>query len=115
MNVTADMNPTVPTVTHHDLPDNAVLIDVREHDEWDRGHAPHALHIPLGDLHARLDDLPDQRPLVIVCRSGHRSARAVAYLNDNGYDAVNLADGMIGWHQGNRPLVHDGPGTPCIH
>ncbi|WP_226344081.1 rhodanese-like domain-containing protein [Agilicoccus flavus] len=102
--------------THHtEVADNAVLLDVREPDEWARGHAPDAVLIPLGELPTRLNEVPQGSPLVVTCRSGGRSARAVAFLNANGIDAVNLSGGMLEWHRSGRPMTHDGPGCPEVH
>ncbi|MFD1505657.1 rhodanese-like domain-containing protein [Georgenia yuyongxinii] len=84
-----------------------VILDVREQDEWDAGHAPGAVHIPMGELPARVDDLPDG-DLLVVCRSGGRSARSVAWLNHSGYDAYNLEGGMKDWQAAGLPLTADG-------
>lgn len=110
------VNPqTVPTVSvpelAEQLPANAILLDVREDDEWAAGHAPEALHIPLGEIAGRLADLPADTNLYVVCRLGGRSARATAYLNDNGWDAVNVAGGMRSWAEHGRPLVGEVPGA----
>lgn len=75
----------------------AMLLDVRELSEWDAGHAPVATHVPLGDLAEQIEDLPDDRRIVVVCRSGGRSARATAFLVGSGRDAVNLEGGMQAW------------------
>ncbi|MGH3515895.1 MAG: rhodanese-like domain-containing protein [Haloechinothrix sp.] len=85
-----------------------VLLDVREDDEWRAGHAPEALHIPLRDVPARMDELaefPDDQPIYVVCRTGGRSAQATAFLNANGYEAVNVAGGMKSWQTEGRPMV----------
>ncbi|WAL65482.1 rhodanese-like domain-containing protein [Amycolatopsis cynarae] len=99
----------IPTVSVADLPAGGLtLLDVREHDEWVAGHAPEAVHIPLGELPAHLEDLaklPDDRPIHVVCRTGGRSARATAWLLANGWDAVNVAGGMKSWLTEGRPVV----------
>ncbi|TWP37862.1 rhodanese-like domain-containing protein [Leekyejoonella antrihumi] len=92
-------------ITPAELADDAVMVDVREQDEWDAGHAPGAIHIPLGELPSRLDDLPDIDPMPIVCRSGNRSARAAAWLEHQGFDAVNVAGGMKDWATASKPLA----------
>ncbi len=112
--IPATPQPHVPAVPHFDLPDNACLVDVREADEWDLGHAPGAVHLPLGEIEGRLDELPADRPLVVTCRSGGRSSRAVAFLRESGYEAVNLDGGMLEWQRQNRPLTHDGHGQPLV-
>ena len=96
----------VPTTSVDQVPVDAVLLDVREHDEWDAGHAPQAIHIPLGELAERVGEVPqDSGEVYVVCRMGGRSARATMYLNQSGWDAVNVAGGMQVWHQQGFPLV----------
>lgn len=91
----------------------ARFLDVREPDEWSLGRIAGSLHIPMGALQARQDELPTDGPIVVVCRSGHRSAIVTAALLDAGYDAVNLAGGLQAWAGAGFPLVADGggPGT----
>jgi rhodanese-related sulfurtransferase len=113
------VNPqTVPTVNVTELtqplPEGTVLLDVRENDEWAAGHAPGALHIPLGDLPGRLGELPADAGLYVVCRSGGRSARATAFLNDNGWEATNVAGGMKAWAVAGHPLAADGAAPEII-
>jgi rhodanese-related sulfurtransferase len=96
----------VPTTSVDKVPVEAVLLDVREDDEWAAGHAPQAIHIPLGELAERIGEVPqDSGEVYVVCRMGGRSARATMYLNQNGWDAVNVAGGMQVWHQQGFPLV----------
>ena len=96
----------VRTTTVTDLADDAVIIDVREDDEWEAGHIPSAVHIPMGQVPQRLGDLPDGE-LHIVCRSGGRSRRTTEWLQRNGYDAVNVDGGMQVWAAAGRPVVTD--------
>lgn len=103
---------TVPTVQLTDLPadgvlPDGVLLDVREPAEWVAGHAPDATHLPMAEVPARLDELPGSGTVYVICRAGGRSAQVVAFLNANGWDAVNVAGGMLEWHTGGRPLVAD--------
>ncbi len=77
--------------------DGAVLVDVREPFEWREGHAPGAKHIPLSELARRHRELPADRHLVTVCRSGNRSARAAAMLAREGKQVSNLVGGMRAW------------------
>jgi rhodanese-related sulfurtransferase len=95
-----------PRVPAADVPADAVLVDVREQDEWDAGHAPDAVHIPMGELPERLGELPEG-DVHVVCRSGGRSARASAWLQQNGVDAVDVAGGMGAWLEAGRPLVSE--------
>lgn len=75
----------------------ALLLDVREPFEWEAGHAPEAQHIPMASVPERLDEVPPGQQVVVVCRSGGRSARVTAVLVDAGRDAVNLEGGMQAW------------------
>jgi rhodanese-related sulfurtransferase len=94
-----DLDPAQP------VPPGTVLVDVREHDEWDAGHAPQAMHIPLGELPDRVGELPTDQRVLVVCHSGVRSARATAWLVQGGYDAVNLDGGMVDWARAGLPVV----------
>jgi DMSO/TMAO reductase YedYZ molybdopterin-dependent catalytic subunit/rhodanese-related sulfurtransferase/glyoxylase-like metal-dependent hydrolase (beta-lactamase superfamily II) len=87
----------------------AVLLDVREPDEWSAGHAPQAVLIPMGEVHTRRDELPHDTRIVVVCRSGGRSAAITGALRARGYDAVNLAGGMCAWAAAGLPVVTDAP------
>ncbi len=103
------LQPSIPVVAPRDLTDDAVLLDVREQDEWDAGHAPNAVHIPLGDVSVRLGELAELTDAVevlpVVCRSGARSGRAVAWLTQQGVDCANVDGGMMAWAAAGKPLV----------
>ncbi|WP_283843704.1 rhodanese-like domain-containing protein [Kitasatospora humi] len=101
---TPSMFQQIPTVVVETVPAGAALIDVREQDEWDAGHAEGALHLPMSQFTARLDELPDG-PLYVVCRVGGRSAQVVQYLVAQGREAFNVDGGMFAWEQAGRPLV----------
>ncbi len=105
-----------PTTTVDALPEGAVLLDVREDDEFAAGHAPGAVHVPLGDLPARAGELADlpEGELHVLCRSGGRATRAAEWLNENGYDAVVVEGGTGAWVEAGRPLVAEGPGEPRL-
>ena len=87
------------------------MLDVREPYEWDAGHAPQAVHVPMGLL--SLDGLPDGRPLLVVCHLGGRSAAVVHALRRAGVDAVNVGGGMAAWSAAGLPVVTPtgAPGT----
>jgi rhodanese-related sulfurtransferase len=104
----------VPTVSVSELPDDAVVLDVREDDEWVHGHIEGATHIPMGEVPSRLDDVPEGDPVYVTCRSGGRSARVAAWLNQNGYDAVNVAEGMGGWEATGKPMVSETGQPPFV-
>jgi rhodanese-related sulfurtransferase len=81
------------------------IVDVREPGEWRDGHIAGAAHIPLGDLGARHAELDPQRPIVMVCRSGNRSAHATRALITAGYaDVANLTGGMLAWARAGLPV-----------
>ncbi|MEZ4219252.1 MAG: rhodanese-like domain-containing protein [Myxococcota bacterium] len=91
-------------------------IDVREPNEWDGalGRVPGALHVPLGELAARADALPRGRALLLVCRSGRRSAAACETLAARGLGPLhNLEGGMIAWCRAGLPVERRDPSTPA--
>ncbi len=92
---------------------DAILLDVREDDEWQRGHAPGAQHIPLGDIPARIHEIDVDKSLYVICHAGGRSQRVAQYLQRQGYEPVNVSGGMLAWAGAGRPVVNDGggPGT----
>lgn len=86
----------------------AVLVDVRESFEWQSGHAPKARHIPLSQLSNRAKEIPANRQVVFVCRSGNRSARAAAWLARQRDDVANLKGGMAAWSRAGLPVIAKG-------
>ena len=106
----------VPEITVGELADDTYLLDVRDDEEWAAGHAPAAHHLPMMEIPVRLDEVPRERDVVVVCRVGARSAQVVAYLRSNGWDrAVNLAGGMCAWQAAGRPLAgEDGRGARVL-
>jgi len=89
----------------------AILVDVREDDEWDAGHAPDAIHLAMGLVADRMGELPSDRTVVCVCRVGGRSGAVAAALGGAGYDARNLEGGMLAWEQAGLPVVLSDGGT----
>ena len=88
--------------------EDALVLDVREDKEWTAGHIPNARHIPLGALSSRLGELEKfkSKPIVVSCRSGHRSGRACAMLKKSGFENVhNLAGGIIAWEKASLPIT----------
>jgi rhodanese-related sulfurtransferase len=107
-----------PVVAQTDVADlpvefgpSAVLLDVRENDEWRRGHAAGAQHIPMGEVPARVNELDPEAKLYVVCKIGGRSQKVAQYLVSNGYAAVNVSGGMLAWANAGRPVVTD-DGSP---
>ncbi|WAZ19852.1 rhodanese-like domain-containing protein [Streptomyces cinnabarinus] len=87
----------------------ALLVDVREADEWREGHVPWAVHLPMSAL-TELPAEADGRPLVLVCRSGNRSRLAVEILAARGVEAVDVIGGMSEWALAGLPVVRGGAG-----
>ena len=83
----------------------ALLLDVRETDEWHDQHAPTAMLVPMGQVRTRLPELPGDRKIVVVCRSGGRSAAVTDALRVWGFDAVNLSGGMCAWAAAGLPVA----------
>lgn len=105
---------SIPTILVSDVPDDVHVLDVREQDEWDAGHVEGSQHIPLGELVQRAGEVPQDRRVVVVCRSGGRSAQATAYLAAGGWEAVNLHGGLQAWAAAGRPLACDGDRPPAV-
>ena len=105
---------TVPEVLSADLPAGVFLLDVREDDEWTAGHAPDAVHVRLGDLGARVGELPRDREVYVICRSGARSAYAAHTLAGGGVSTVNVADGMTGWAVAGCPMISESGAEPYV-
>lgn len=97
--------PAIPTVEVERLPAGAFLLDVREDDEWECGHAPEAVHLPMSELMARVGEVPTDREVYVICKVGGRSAQVVGYLNGQGHESVNVSGGMLAWAAAGRPLV----------
>lgn len=84
--------------------DDAVLLDVREADELRETAVPGALHIPLGQLNQQGSTLPRDRELLVLCRSGSRSAMATEMLHKNGFErSANVSGGIIAWRKASLP------------
>ncbi len=99
---------TVPEIdvdelrTHQEA--GAPIIDVRQPDEYDEAHVPGVQLIPLAEVPDRLDELPEARPLYLICRSGARSARAGEFLAEQGYEVVNVVGGTLAWIDAGFPI-----------
>lgn len=98
---------TIDVATTRTLQDNpdVVLIDVREPVEYSAGYISGAKLIPLGQIPARLNEIPKDKTVVLTCRSGNRSGQAATYLRQQGYSNVhNMAGGIVAWGQAGYPL-----------
>jgi rhodanese-related sulfurtransferase len=90
--------------------DDLHVLDVREDDEWKAGHIAGAQHIPLGQLRERLGEVPKDKPILAVCRSGSRSESATRGLRTLGYLIENLEGGVTAWKRAGLPLEAEGGG-----
>lgn len=90
-----------------------VLLDVREDDEWQRGHAAGAQHIPMGEVPSRMSEIDADATLYVICHAGGRSLKVSQYLARNGYEPINVTGGMLAWAGAGRPITTDSgdPGT----
>lgn len=95
----------VPT----ELGGDQVLLDVREADEWLRGHVPGAQHIPMGEVPARMAEIDADATLYVICHAGGRSLKVAQYLARNGYEPINVAGGMLEWVGAGLPVIADAP------
>lgn len=102
--------PTVSVAEAAALRDGgALMLDVREPAEWAEGHIPGAMLVPLGELQARLAEIDGTRSIVVVCRSGNRSAQGRDILLGAGFPAVTSLDGgMIDWAAAGQPTEAGG-------
>lgn len=86
--------------------DKGVVVDVREVKEFEEGHIPGAVNLPLSQLASRAGELNryKQQPVVVACRSGHRSVRGAVMLRKQGFETVyNLQGGLLAWERDNLP------------
>lgn len=115
----AEANPEAVTIPDlpatFDVADNTaspVLLDVREQDEWDRGHAPDARHLPMGDALQELANtgaiagIEKGADLYVVCHAGGRSMKVATALLDSGYAPRNVTGGMSSWAAAGRTVVN---------
>lgn len=104
-------SPAIDVDQAANAPADTILVDVREHREWVAGHAPSARHLPMSEISNRVDELPRDRRIVCICRSGNRSGQVTAWLISQGFNAVNMTGGMQQWVSLGHPLV-DHTGSP---
>jgi rhodanese-related sulfurtransferase len=88
--------------------DRAALIDVRDQDEWEAGHVAGVRRVELTDLPAEAETMDRARPVIFQCRSGNRSRMAAEAFRESGYEAYNMAGGLIAWAEKGFPLEPEG-------
>ncbi|MBF6590385.1 MAG: MBL fold metallo-hydrolase [Ktedonobacterales bacterium] len=105
MLTSAPVVPEVEVTALTDRLEGALLVDVREPQEYGEGHVPGAISIPQAELAARLAELPRDRPLLLICHSGARSLRAAQFLRQTGFEQVaNVRGGTQAWKAAGRPV-----------
>ena len=83
----------------------ALLVDVREDFEWRAGHARGAVHLPMTQVPARIDELPRDSPIYLICATGNRSGRVAEYLTSNGFARpINVRGGTVAWRRAGLPI-----------
>lgn len=106
MNVQADIPEIGSAEAQKRLEDGAILVDVREQNEYTEVRIPGSRLLPLSVFAERFGELPKDKPLVMQCRSGARSAKAAEYLLANGYtDVTNLTGGILAWNEAGLPVL----------
>jgi rhodanese-related sulfurtransferase len=90
------------------IDEGAQLVDVRAEHEWGMGRIAGAKHLPLSELSERAGEIDKERPVVLYCRGGNRSTMAAEALAAEGYDAVKLSEGIVGWAEADLPLEPEG-------
>ncbi|MCW2901609.1 MAG: Rhodanese domain protein [Streptosporangiaceae bacterium] len=109
-----NLGENIPVVDATAVPDGAYLLDVREPDEWQAGHAPGAVHIRMRELGDRAGEIPREQDIYVICRSGGRSAQVTVALNNAGWQAANVEGGMTRWAQAGRPMVSETSMEPYV-
>jgi len=85
--------------------EGATLIDVRNPDEYDEFHVPGAVLIPLPEVPERVAEIPSDERVYVICKTGGRSAKAVEFLNEQGFDTVNVAGGSMAWAEAGQAVA----------
>lgn len=100
-------NSNVPEIDIYEakkrIENGSLLLDVREQDEFDELRIPNSQLLPLSEFMQRYAELPQDREIVVYCRSGRRSAQATEFLKEQGYNAVNVEGGILAWKRAEFP------------
>lgn len=103
----ATLPDTVDVATVNAVKDNpgVFLLDVREPDEYEAGHIPGITLMPVGDVAARLSEIPRDKEVIVTCRTGNRSAQIADFLRDQGFTNVhNMEGGIVAWQEAGYPI-----------
>lgn len=103
----ADTPEVTPQEARTRVQNGALLLDVREQQEYDEERIPGATLLPLTELTARYDELPKDQEIIAQCRSGKRSAQATDFLRDQGYNVINMEGGILRWKAEGLPTERD--------
>jgi rhodanese-related sulfurtransferase len=109
--------PAIPSISAREAADEvaagqALIVDVRERNEFEQERAAGVVLMPISEFVARHEELPKDRPLLMLCAAGSRSSSATMYLLQAGWtDVRNVTGGMSGWRQAGLP-VRSGPAEP---
>jgi rhodanese-related sulfurtransferase len=100
---------TIPEIDIHEakkrVDNGALLVDVREQNEFDELRIPGSVLVPLSEFQARYEELPKDKEIVMQCRSGARSGRSTEFLLANGYtNVVNMTGGILAWNEAGLPV-----------
>src|SRR5262249_8006172 len=94
-------------------PSDAAVVDVREPEEFASGHVPGAVNLPQADLATRLDEMPRDRPVFVICQGGFRSLRAAQFLRQRGFaDVASVKGGTEAWRAAGREMVLESAHAP---
>ena len=84
---------------------DVMILDVREQEEYDQGHIPGVKLVPTGEVPNRLNEIPKDKPVIVTCHSGNRSAAITKYLREQGYTNVhNMEGGIVAWQAAGYPV-----------
>jgi len=99
---TVDVNTVARVKDHKDV----LVLDVREQWEYDEGHIPGVTLIPMGEVPARLSEIPTDKEVIVTCRTGNRSGQVTDFLRQNGFDNVhNMSGGIVAWEAAGYEVV----------
>ena len=102
-----DLPDSIDAKTLADIKDRSdvVVLDVREQWEYDEGHIPGVVHIPMNDIPGRISEIPTDQTVIVSCRSGNRSGQVASFLRNEGFTNIhNLNGGIVAWQSAGLPV-----------